>query len=409
VSILAQCGHFHGDKLSKGLNAGILRGAVLSPRNLEETELLRLAGDVRKLIPTGYLLMDPQFHAVVVPEKVARLGRLQTYSYYPPHQGLSRIHFAPTEVRTFTKSVLDFQANKLGSYLTHYVAPTVLLNSLDDFWSQIALDLASEAVEYTRNIRPSRPLLIMLVMTEQALSDRSSVEDFIDAVTSYDAAGFYVVVDRGLSRAEYSLRPKPLGHLMYLCHVLAEKNEYVVVAGYEDIESILLHAAGITVSATGWSRGIRAFHLENLFVQEGISGGRSPRSRYTSRPLLSTVKLSPEIRDIDKAGHLDKVLCGGNYDAQLKSALVSSTSSWDRTTEALQHWDSLHHLVAKVRQRVQVEDRIDTVIQLINDAVKCHNTLKGVTIGLTSAHLEKWVSGVQVFRDIAGIKRTGVA
>lgn len=398
MSIIAQCGHAEGNKVTAALNAGVIDGVILSPRHHSVPNLRAQATAVLAQGGANYVLFDPQFYASVIASGAAKLGKLQTYPYYPSQQGLRRVHFGSSEIRLYARGVLDFQAQELASQLSHYIAPTVLLDSLDDFWSQIALNLASEAIEYNKALKPSKPLLISLFATEGAFTNRRSVEDFVDAVTSYDAAGFYVVVNRGLSRAECALKPTPLGHLMYTCYVLSKLNEYLVICGYEDLEGMLLHAAGVTACATGWTRGIRAFNLENLYVQTGKPGGISPRARYTSAPLLSKLKLTPEIRDIDKAGHLAQILSGGAYDVQLQSALGGSLASWDRTTEALQHWHVLQSLATAATQSSDLQGRLKAVSGLISNASKRHGGLQGVTIGLASAHLDKWVDAVNTFQ-----------
>lgn len=408
MSIIAQCGYAEGEKVVSALSAGIVDGVILSPRHHSVVDLRAQAEVAAGYGNAKYVLFDSQFYASVVASGVARLGKLQAYPYYPSQQGLRRVHFTPSQARTFTRDVLDFQAKQLGSFLSHYIAPTVLLDSLDDFWSQIALDLASEAIEHNKNLKPSKPLLISLFARESAFSDRKSVEDFVDAITSYDVAGFYIVIHRSLSRSEYALKPGPLGHLMYTFYVLGNVNEYTVISGYEDLEGVLLHASGVAATACGWSRGIQAFNLENLYVQTGPPGGTSPRARYTSGPLLSTLKFFPEIRDIDKAGKLSRILSGGVLDASLKNALARNLSSWDRRTEAHQHWQTLSSLVARITQHPTTKERVKIAADLLSDAIKCHNELQSVTIKnrtvrLKDAHLIKWADALKVFQDVANL------
>ena len=402
MNILAQCGYSPGNKVSSGLNSGVLDGVILSPRNHDPAEIAAQASYASQSPQAKFVLLDPQTYGCTVPATVARVGKLNSYPYYPNQQGMGRIHFTPAFTRSHAAAVLDFQAKALGSTLTHYVSPTVLLSSFDDFWSQIAISMAAEAIEHAKNLSPAKPLLLSIFAGETAFSDLESVKDYLDALTAYDVDGFYIVVERGLSREECALRPLSLGHLMYAVHVLAGLNEYEVVAGYEDIEAVLLHAAGATATATGWSRGIKAFNLKNLYVQSSSSGGSSPRARYTSGPLMSTLTLAPDLRDISSAGRLSQVLTGGRFDSQLIGALAGKLSDWDRTTEALHHWATLRNLVSTVVGSKKPEERANAVLSLIQNTLACHNKVRSGTIISHPAHLLKWTKAVKGYREAAG-------
>src|SRR5207245_6056178 len=93
----------------------------------------------------------------------------------------------------YVAAALDYQL-QLG--VTRLVSPTICVEDFNDTWSQVALQMAQASVEYHAGLAGAPPLLISLVFTESALGDRRSLEELLDVASTFEASGFYVVVNR---------------------------------------------------------------------------------------------------------------------------------------------------------------------------------------------------------------------
>ena len=119
------------------------------------------------------------------------------------------------------------------------VSPTVLVDAHTSRWAQIAMMLAQETISQHQ---ANKPLLISLVIAEEALQETQLVDGWLNEITQMDVDGFYLVIRR-LSEA-YSQQSEPdiLTSLLRVCYSLAEINEYKVFVGYSDMVALLLHA-----------------------------------------------------------------------------------------------------------------------------------------------------------------------
>ncbi|MEJ0072136.1 MAG: hypothetical protein WDO24_29310 [Pseudomonadota bacterium] len=62
--------------------------------------------------------------------------------------------------------VADFQS---GLRVSHICSPTVSIDAFNDRWNSVALNIAAESINVHQRIGDRRPLLISLVVHEQAL------------------------------------------------------------------------------------------------------------------------------------------------------------------------------------------------------------------------------------------------
>lgn len=402
MSILAQSGHGRGGKIEQGLKDGVIHGVVMSPRD-ERRE--RLEQDIQgwdSSHPSALVLFDPQFYAANLNNP--RDGHLSEFDYYNNNSTLGRTHFSGTRIQGYVRECLDYQHQTFGNTLGYLISPTILFDAFRDSWSQIALNMAVESADYHSNIDSPQPLLISLVISETAFQTMDAVEEFLDALTEIDAQGFYIIIRRNSASVQNAMESAPFGRFMYFCHVLTTINEYEVVVGYSDWHSFLLEASGVTHTATGWYQNLRQFSLARF---QPSSGGRRPRKRYSSAPLLSSPIINPELQDIYLTSLLPRVLSGSNYDAFLQNGPTSGEANWSDEISCLAHWYSLNALSQRLSALPTQLRRIQEAERLMQNALTLYAQLGSQNVSFDPStgpdHIREWQDSLQEFRGLAGL------
>ncbi len=375
----------------------------MSPRDERPEKLESAIADWKTEYPNALLMFDPQFYIATL--NAPRDGHLSEFSYYKDHNGLGRTHFSGTRIRKYVGQCLDYQYQAFNQSVTYLVSPTILFDGFRDSWSQVALNMAVESADYHSQLSSAQPLMISLVVSETAFQSVDAMEEILDALTEIDAHGFYIIIRRNANSPQNAMESALFGRLMYFCHVLAVINEYQVIVGYSDWQSFLLHAAGVTHTATGWYQNLRQFSLSRF---QPSPGGRRPRKRYSSAPLLSCPLITPELQDIYLANLLPRVLSGSTYDTALNGAPSSGESNWTDEISCLAHWFSLDAISQQVTSEATPTARIRLAEHLTQKARALYAQLdnQGVSFDpLTGpGHILEWADSIQEFRSMAGIR-----
>ncbi len=397
MGIYAQHGYGKSDYIEEGLKKGHIRGVVLSPRDEEPATLVAFADSLRKKHGDKVeILMDPQFYVTTI--SAGREGNLPSYPYYA--QALTRGTFTPANVQDFARKAIAFQTGKLRA--AKIVAPSVSFTDFNDPWSQIAISLGQASIDDMRTRKRKEPLLLSLVFDELALRNKTALDEFLDAISTLETRGFYVVVKPADPDYPSSYEEETLANLLYLCYMLAEVNEFDVVCGYSDLVGILLHAVGATATATGWFTNLRQFSFKRFQPSEG---GRQPRDRYTSYKLANSITVSPELQAIFMVGRISQVLSGTAYDGIFKKAPSSVT--WTRRDSCLHHWTVLSQLANLVSKGKTTKDNLDSLEGHVRDAITEYDTLNtaGVKFEAKSSkrNLVLWQKAIRRFRSGIGL------
>ena len=402
MSILAQCGYGRSSKIEQGLNDGVIHGVIMSPRDERRGRLEQDINTWGSSHPNALVMFDPQFYAVNLNNP--RDGHLSEFEYYNNNSGLGRTHFSGTRIQGYVKECLDYQHQTFGSNLAYLISPTILFDAFRDSWSQIALNMAVESADYHSNLNSPQPLLISLFISETAFQTMDAVEEFLDALTEIDTRGFYIILRRNSSSVQNAMESAQFGRFMYFCHVLTIINEYDVIVGYSDWHSFLLEAAGVTYSATGWYQNLRQFSLARF---QPSSGGRRPRKRYSSAPLLSSPLINPELQDIYLAKLLPRVLSGSSHDAILQNGPASGEANWSDEISCLVHWYSLNALSQRLSALPTQSGRIQEAERLMQNALTLYTQLSSKNVSFDPStgpdHIHEWQHSLQEFRKLAGI------
>jgi len=402
MSILAQCGYGRGTKIEQGLNDEVVHGVIMSPRDERRDRLEQAIQDWGSKYPNAIVMFDPQFYATNLNNPLD--GHLSEFDYYNNNCGLGRTHFSGTRIQGYVKDCLDYQHQTFTSNISYLISPTILFDGFRDSWSQIALNMAVESADYHSRLASAQPLLISLVISETAFQAMDAMEEFLDALTEIEAQGYYIIIRRNAGSIQNAMESAPFGRFMYFCHVLTTINEYDVIVGYSDWHSFLLEAAGVKHTATGWYQNLRQFSLARF---QPSSGGRHPRKRYSSSPMLSCPLINPELQDIFIANLISRVLSGSAHDVILQNGPLAGEANWSDETSCLAHWFSLNALSQQITAQSTQSGRIRTAERLIQNAKTLYTQLGSQNVSFDPStgpdHIREWQRSLQEFRALAGI------
>ena len=388
MTILAQHGWGKSDKIERGIADGSIQGVIMSPRDESPA---RIASFLSTIQPNVVRLVDPQLYAGTI--WPVRDGKLPSYPHYRQH--LTPTSFSPAAIRDFVQSALGWQG---GLDVSAVVSPTVMVDDLRSQWAQIAMMLAQETVAQHDG---TKPLLISLVVGEDALRQRMPVDDWLDSLTQLDVDGFYLVVRRTSETYRQHYEPEVLASLLRVCYSLAELNQYQLYVGYSDMAALLLHAVGVTGTGAGWFATLRQFSLRRF---EPVTGGRRARARYSSLPLLNSIYVT-ELDGIYNGGRLADVLSSTPFDTRFNTATNPENVVWPDDDAALHHWCVLAD-ISRSLVGTRVGDRLDSARNLIAQARAVYaqiGTLVPFTTETGPTHLDQWLDALNRFRSDAAV------
>lgn len=402
MSLLAQSGYGRGGKIEQGLAVGMIKGFIMSPRDERRDRLEQAIAQWGQDHADAVVLFDPQFYAATL--NAPRDGHLSEYDYYNNNNGLGRTHFSGTRIRRYVKECLDYQHDTFDGNISYLISPSILFDGFRDYWSQVALNMAVESAEYLASLTGPEPLLISIVVSETAFQSIDAMEEFLDAITELDVEGFYIIVRRSANSLQNAMEAASFGRLMYFSYVLADINKYTVIVGYSDWHSFLLETVGVMHTACGWYQNLCQFSLARF---QPAMGGRRPRKRYSSIPLLTSPLINPELQDIYLAGLLPSVLSGSQYDSILANGPTAAEPNWSDESACLSHWFSLDSLSQRISAHTNMRARIQEADQIMRSARTLYSQFESQGVSFEPStgpgHIVEWQNAVQEFRGIARI------
>jgi hypothetical protein len=390
MSLLAQHGFGKGDKTQRGLDGRHIAGVILSPHDEHRTDLGAYVAELAASARRPQIIIDLQVYVSLLPG--ANEGKLPEYPYY--HSNLSLRDFTARNIQRYVREALDFQR---VLPVTHIVSPSIIQESFSDRTSQVALSLAQESIEYWSGIQgETRPLLISVVFSENALSTHDQVAEFLDTVSLYETAGFYMVIDRNDTVYSQDFNRERLSEFLKIIYSLA-RSHFRVVCGYSDFLGGIYTAFGAEATATGWNQKLRRFNSSKFIPSRG---GRPARDRYSSLPLLNSIFLT-ELDACQDAGYLRTVLSNTPHDRIFDGTSSPSGLSWSQVTATLHHWATIASLQAQA-SGAQIRDRLQTISRMITQARSLYAELGrgGVTFEPQNgpSHLRSWADALATAR-----------
>ena len=394
MGLLAQQGYGKSDKIERGIRDGSLDGVILSPRDMSPSNMRSYIDELRREFgESPEIMMDPQFFASVLPDATDR--NLPDYPYFD--SGLRRADFLSARtVSRYVRDAIDFQRELDVDFV---LSPTIAFDSFSDVANQTALQLGAESVENKDRIDGDQQLMVSFNLSEAALSDLDGINEFLDITTSWNMDGLYLVVEPQDRSYPATLDADRLVNLMYMIYSWAELNDLKVLLGYSDFIGLLLRSVGAESQATGWFSGLRHFSRSRW---QPSAGGRAPRPRYSSGPLLNSILKIPELSAAYQAGMVDDCLSDTIYDADFFSQNPADVD-WPMNIQCLHHWEVLSQLGEAIVGDT-VANNLEQLVGTIQNAGTIYSGLldAGVQFDRLSGqrHLGIWSQAIERFTSM---------
>jgi hypothetical protein len=388
MRLYAQHGYGEGEKISQGLQKGIISGAVYGAKDINPDRLKERLSGIAASAPIAGRVFDPQYYVSLIgSDPNIRLGKLEEYPYFTVRRRsqLESNDLIKEEIR----KVIEFQA---GLPVTAIIAPNILISrSLDSVEAVIAKNFIRQAKGIYEEFSDKRPLYVTLAISREALIDFTELEAFLNDVTLLDKPpdGFYLLVGARSIEARTDLyNADVIAAWMLLNHSL-KINSYEIINGYSDLISPLLGAAGGDVGCTGWWSNLRTFSMDR-FAPEA-TGGRQPVQRYLSTKLLNRITfyeldaLRRIIPDVVNGLPMDREYSGEP----------------ERSIEVLQSWEALSGLLASLTMNSGPSKNLGKCADAIKAAEDLYTTIKAryrLDPKSDDSHLEALQEGMSLFR-----------
>lgn len=274
MQLYLQFGFGMMDHTSKLLEAWGGGGVILSPRDLEETQLRRVAAQASKL--GAEPLLDPQCYM-----RDADHERLTKHGYFQTYQSSSTANLLSGSGARDVIARLRDLSRSIGA--TRHILPGLLARSVDEAWFLIHeqfIDAATQAFG-------GEQLIATIALSDEAVRNEGQVEAVIERVAEWPVAGFYVV---GEAPSAYLVEdPVWLANMLILASGLKLLRKSVIV-GYANHQMLCLAACNIDLIAAGTWLNVRAFPTAKFYASEEDEVSRRTTWYYCPQ-VLSEYKL----------------------------------------------------------------------------------------------------------------------
>ena len=397
MEILAQHGFGNGQRIERGLNEGLIGGTIFGAKDIAPSKLAETLAKVADEHPGSVRLLDPQFYATMIAAKPgARHGYLMGEDSYPYFEARRRRDLEREQrVIDDLESVLGFQA---GLDVTGLIAPNIVIQrSFDSVEATISKNFLRNAARVRNEVRKELPLYATLAVSSAALNDRIELQNFLQEITEIDEPpdGFYLLLEKPDSTIPATLtEPDVLSRWMLMNHTL-KLNGFRVINGYADVLAPYLGAAGADAIASGWFNTLKTFSLKKF---EPVSDfARRPVARYTSRPLLKSIRYT-ELHDLRaRFSVMNDLPCDDYYNPENGSAP-------EAMEDTLQNWECLRAMSDLVVPS-DIPASLDLCRHALNEAEELFVNIGdyGLTMRDRSsgAHIEMIREEISAFAELA--------
>jgi hypothetical protein len=330
-------------------------GAILSPRDLDEDQLRRVAAEVTSA--GGEPLLDPQCYI-----RSADHEKLVAHSYWAAIAKHATGAFTGGPGTDALLGAIASLASTAGIH-THIV-PACIADPVDDVW----LSAQATVIRAARKHFDKEPLLATIALSAASARDEEQVEAIIESAAEWKVKGYYVVVE---SPGGYLVDdPVWLTNVCLLASGLKLHHRRVVL-GYAPHQLLCLAAANVDEIACGTFLNVRSFDPEKFFEKDTDDISRRAVWYYAPES-LSEYKL-PFLDLAMSAGVLSDLRPPKKYQRDYSDPLFQgvqpSTVGW-KETEAFRHYlDMLCQQAREVRLG-SFDDTVSTYEQRLDRAEK---------------------------------------
>lgn len=336
--------------------------AILSPRDLTEVQLIKIAADIGKV--GAETLLDPQCFSTQ-----ADHYRLTKHAYW------SVVSQYPNEVYSGGVRTAEFLASLAAASrslnVSRHILPTPIATAVtDDYFA------ACEAIlDEAPNHFGQEPQLITIALPSTSILDELQIENLIERARSWqNIVGFYVVAE---TPGAYLIdNPVWLANLLILTSGLRLLGKSVLV-GYSHHQMMCLAAAKVDAIAAGTWLNVRSFSPEKFFTPADDEISRRATWYYCPQA-LSEYKL-PFLDIALTAGVLDQMrpdpILGSNYADVLFQGLPPSAVNWGEQDAFRHYLTCLRSQTRRIRQ-TSFQDAFDDNLSMLDQAETLVSTLR---------------------------------
>ena len=216
---------------------------VLSPRDLTDEQLGRLAQTIRNL-PGGNVLLDPQFY---LPR--ADHERLCSHEYWPDSYSTGTFWQGPALTELLTR--LTDLNQSIGS--AAFILPGVLADTINDDWFEIHRSIFEEATA----LNTAFPLYMTIALSADATRNQDQVTALLEKSESWQPAGYYIVCEH--PGGNYLVNdPNWLANVLDLAAGLRLRGARVII-GYCNHPMLIAACAKADAICSGTWMNVRSF------------------------------------------------------------------------------------------------------------------------------------------------------
>lgn len=229
------------------------------------------------------------------------------------------------------------------------------------------------------------------------------MEEFLNVISLLDVKGFYIIIAHNDSNSKpTAMNPNILSNIMWFLYILSELNGFEVIVGFSDMLSLPMAAVSNANFACGWYNNLKAFSEMNF---RPSTGGRRPRKRYTSGPLMSSLLLLPEIATLNRMNLLSQVESESPFNNIIRPNL--NDAAWTDEISCLHNWHVINSLLKEIERQGSCSNRLDYITGKIVQASEIYRLIneRGFQLDAKSSgsHLNAWLAAISDFRTQAGI------
>lgn len=374
-----QHGHGKGNKIDTIARTELLTGIVLSPADEDRSSLQATSSAAQDYdVDT---ILDPQMYIHTIPGAVARRHESHGIEFGE----ISSLHVSAEEIREQVEAVITANS-QLG--LKSIVTPSPYQASFGDVWTPLSLQYARATIA-----NAEMPVHISLVAEDSAFVDWEQTVRYLDALTTLDFAGVYLIV--GTSGKSYPLlwEPECLSNILRVIYTLTELNQYELIWGYSDIVGVIGLCVGASGAATGWYNSLRMWAPEKWIPQRG---GRQATPRIFAEPLLSVIERDREAVSITRT-HLNAEV----FPDQSERERLMDEQPWGIADSWNQYLNAIAQFHQNVDNSSDISSRLSDFRQRLDNATGMLSEVRALGPPLDTAHsnrLNMLVQAIDMFR-----------
>lgn len=362
---------------------------ILSPRDLGDSQLAKLAAEIAKL--GGSVLLDPQFYL-----PYEEHDRLQQHDYWPNSysSGAFWSGSALTQLLTKLRDLNDALASKA------FVLPGLFAQEVNDDW--VARQSAVIEESSRLNFEQDR-LLATVALSADALKNDAQVQRVLEEIGKWDVAGIYLVCEH--PNGDYLISdPSWLANVLDLVGGSRISGKKVII-GYCNQQMLIAASASANAIASGTWMNVRSFP-PNKFRNSYDDEIKQRTTWYYCPSSLSEYKIA--FLDIaQRQGVLDQMRGPAgvsSYADNLFSGPQPTTIPFPEQNAFRHYLECLRYQALNAR-RETFDATLEVHEQLLNDAENLLTRFHGVGI---RGQMRDFMDIIDVNRAALAVLRTGI-